>query len=166
LAELLARAGSRVTYVTPAGHASAWTIMTNEQPQVHRALATAGVGLKTLSLVAEFRDDALRVTNLFTGEAQSLPCKSLIIVGARAVEDALYRSLLQRRADWEPAGIVSVDCIGDALAPGAIAHAVHSAHRYARELDQPAGSGIYRRDSAILESAPVLYDEGQGVNAP
>jgi dimethylamine/trimethylamine dehydrogenase len=166
LAESLARTLNRVTYVTPAGHASAWTIMTNEQPQVHRALANAGVDLKTLSLVAEFRDDALRITNLFSGEAQTLPCKSLVIVGARAVEDELYRSLLQRQADWEPAGIASVDCIGDALAPGAIAHAVHSAHRYARELDQPAGSGIYRRDSAVVESAPLLYDEGQGVNAP
>jgi dimethylamine/trimethylamine dehydrogenase len=166
LAELLARAGNRVSYVTPAGHASAWTIMSNEQPQVHRALAHAGVDLKTLSLVTKFVDDALHITNIFTGEAQSLPCKSLIIVGARSVADELYRSLLQRQKDWGPAGIASIDCIGDALAPGAIAHAVHSAHRYARELDQAAGSGIYRRDSALVESPPVLYDEGQGVNAP
>jgi dimethylamine/trimethylamine dehydrogenase len=39
LAERLARGGAAVSYVTPAGHASAWTIMTNEQPQVHRALS-------------------------------------------------------------------------------------------------------------------------------
>ena len=107
------------------------------------------------------------VANVFTGEEQSLPCKSLVIVGARTARDELQRSLLARRADWDAAGIASVDCIGDALAPGAIAHAVHSAHRYARELDQPAGCEIYRRDSPILESAPLLYDEGsQGVPAP
>jgi len=161
LAEFLARTGSRVTYVTPAGHASAWTIMTNEQPQVHRALANAGVDLKTLTLVADLEHDALRVTNIFTGAGQSLPCKSLVIVGARTAQDELYRALLERRADWNSAGVVSVDCIGDALAPGAIAHAVHSAHRYARELDQPAGREIYRRDSAVVESAPLLYDEGR-----
>jgi dimethylamine/trimethylamine dehydrogenase len=167
LAELLARAGNSVTYVTPAGHASAWTIMTNEQPQVHRALANAGVVLKTLTLVADLEGDSLRVTNLFTGAGQSLPCKSLVIVGARTAQDELYRSLTARRADWDAAGVASVDCIGDALAPGAIAHAVHSAHRYARELDQPAGREIYRRDSPILESAPLLYDAGsQGVRAP
>jgi len=167
LAESLARAGNRVTYVTPAGHASAWTIMTNEQPQVHRALANAGVVLKTLTLVARIKDDALVIANVFTGEEQSLPCKSLVIVGARAAKHELYRSLIARRADWDAAGIASVDCIGDALAPGAIAHAVHSGHRYARELDQPAGREIYRRDSPILASAPLLYDEGsQGVRSP
>jgi len=167
LAELLARAGHGVTYVTPAGHASAWTIMTNEQPQVHRALAHAGVVLKTLTLVAHIKGDALVVANVFTGEEQSLPCKSLVIVGARTTKHELYHSLTARRADWDAAGIASVDCIGDALAPGAIAHAVHSAHRYARELDQPAGREIYRRDSPILESAPLLYDEGsQGVRSP
>ena len=42
---------------------------------------------------------------------------------------------LAARATGSAAGIASVDCIGDALAPGAIVHAVHSAHRYARELD-------------------------------
>ncbi|HMD29884.1 MAG TPA: FAD-dependent oxidoreductase [Steroidobacteraceae bacterium] len=167
LAVLLAQAGNRVTYVTPAGHASAWTIMTNEQPQVHRALANAGVVLKTLTLVARINDDAIVVANIFTGEEQSLPCKSLVIVGARTAQDELHRSLIARRADWDAAGIASVDCIGDALAPGAIAHAVHSAHRYARELDQPAGREIYRRDSPILECAPLLYDQGsQGICAP
>jgi dimethylamine/trimethylamine dehydrogenase len=125
------------------------------------------VVLKTLTLVAHIKDDALVVANVFTGEEQSLPCKSLVIVGARAAKHELYRSLIARRADWDAAGIASVDCIGDALAPGAIAHAVHSGHRYARELDQPAGREIYRRDSPILASAPLLYDEGsQGVRSP
>src|SRR5205807_1622622 len=45
LAEHLARSGQRVAYVTPAGHASAWAIMSNEQPQLHRALVSAGVAL-------------------------------------------------------------------------------------------------------------------------
>jgi dimethylamine/trimethylamine dehydrogenase len=161
LAEYLARSSTRVTYITPAGHASAWTIMTNEQPQVHRALARAGVGLKTLSRVVGISGDALIIANLFTGEEQQLPCKSLVIVGARLAKNELFSALLARQADWQAAGIQSIDRIGDALAPGAIAHAVYSGHRFARELDQPAGSEIYRRDSPIQISPPSLYEEGR-----
>ena len=166
LAEYLARSGTSVTYITPAGHASAWTIMTNEQPQVHRALARAGVGLKTLSRVVGISGDAVIIANLFTGEEQQLPCKSLVIVGARLAKNELFSALLARQADWQAAGIQSIDRIGDALAPGAIAHAVYSGHRFARELDQPAGSEIYRRDSPIQISPPSLYEEGrEGVRA-
>src|SRR6267154_634203 len=43
LAEHLTQAADAVTYVTPAGHALAWAIITNEQPQIHRALAKSGV---------------------------------------------------------------------------------------------------------------------------
>ena len=42
--------GIDVTYVTPAGQASAWTIMTNELPLVHRALAQRRVPVTTLHL--------------------------------------------------------------------------------------------------------------------
>ena len=153
LAEHLSKSSSHVTYVTPAGHASAWTIMTNEQPQVHRALAQAGISLVTLSRVTAISRDAVSIANLFTGEEKRLPCKSLVIVGARLARDELYHSLMQRQQDWQHAGISSVDRIGDALAPGAIAHAVHSGHRFAREFDQAASSEVYRRDSPVV-SAP------------
>jgi dimethylamine/trimethylamine dehydrogenase len=53
---------------------------------------------------------------------------------------------------------LSVDRIGDALAPGAIAHAVHSGHRFARELDDTPGKALYLRDAPIVESAPLIYD--------
>ena len=159
LAEHLAKSGERVTYVTPAGHASAWTLMTNEQPQIHRALAKARVELKTLSRVTGLAQGTATLANLFTGQEDRIACKSLVIVGARLGGGELYDALLNRRDDWQAAGVTSVDCIGDALAPGAIAHAVHSGHRFARELDQAEGNLIYRRDSPILESEPLLYDE-------
>src|SRR5882757_5002050 len=54
LAEHLTQFADSVTYVTPAGHVSAWAIMTNERPQVHRALANAGVKVATLSRVVRF----------------------------------------------------------------------------------------------------------------
>ncbi|HWM65401.1 MAG TPA: FAD-dependent oxidoreductase [Steroidobacteraceae bacterium] len=162
IAEHLTQSADSVTYVTPAGHASAWAIMTNEQPQVHRALANAGVRLITLSRVVRFELGELVIANLFTGEERRLPCHSLVIVGARLARDELYQALMARRQELAPAGILSVDRIGDALAPGAIAHAVHSGHCYARELDSAPGSELYRRDAPIVEELPFLYDDGTG----
>jgi dimethylamine/trimethylamine dehydrogenase len=160
IAEQLARSADSVTYVTPAGHASAWTIMTNEQPQVHRALATAGVALLTLSRITALAGGEATVANLFTGAEQRLPCRSLVIVGLRRASDALYQTLLARQEEFAGAGILSVDRIGDALAPGAIVHAVHSGHRYARELDGPVRSAAYLRDGPLLPTPSLLYDDG------
>ena len=160
LAEHLSQSADSVTYVTPAGHVSAWAIMTNEQPQVHRALARAGVGVHTLSRVAGFDSGEVVIANLFTGAELRLPCRSLVVVGARTARDELYQALMMRQKEVSDAGILSVDRIGDALAPGAIVHAVHSGHRYARELEGPVGSEIYRRDAPIVEDLPLLYDDG------
>jgi dimethylamine/trimethylamine dehydrogenase len=160
LAEHLTQSADSVTYVTPAGHVSAWGIMTNEQPQVHRALANSGVHVVTLSRVVKLELGELVIANMFTGEERRLPCRSLVIVGARRPCDELYQALMGRRQEWLPAGILSVDRIGDALAPGAIAHAVYSGHRYARELDSLPGTELYRRDAPIVEELPLLYDDG------
>jgi dimethylamine/trimethylamine dehydrogenase len=160
IAEHLTAAADSVTYVTPAGHASAWAIMTNEQPQVHRALAQAGVRVHTLSRVTRFELGELTIANLFTGEERRLPCRSLVIVGARVARDELYQALMTHQRELGPAGILSVDRIGDAVAPGAIAHAVYSGHRYARELDAPAGSELYQRDAPIVVDPPILYQAG------
>jgi dimethylamine/trimethylamine dehydrogenase len=159
LAEHLAQSVDSVTYVTPAGHASAWTIMTNEQPQVHRALANAGIRLHTLSRVVSLEGRELVIANLFTGEERRISCRSLVIVGARVARDDLYRALTARQQELTAAGILSVDRIGDALAPGAIVHAVHSGHLYGRELDAESGSELYRRDVPIADEAPLLYDD-------
>jgi dimethylamine/trimethylamine dehydrogenase len=157
LAEHLAvTSGGTVSYVTPAGHASAWTVMTNEQPQVHRALARAGVALHTLSRVDAFDGETATLRNQFTDAETRLPCRSLVIVGLRRPHDALYHALAARGDDLDAAGIASLTCIGDANAPGAIVHAVHSGHRFARALDTP-GTELYRRDVPISEKNPQTY---------
>jgi dimethylamine/trimethylamine dehydrogenase len=149
LAEHLAREGHSVSYVTPAGHPSAWSIMSNEQPQVHRALFACGIALHTLARVVGFARGELHLERQFTNVPLVLPCGSLIIVGARLAEDTLQRALAARAEELTAAGIRSVSAIGDALAPGAIVHAVYSGHRYARELDtDPDGAGA-RRDAPL-----------------
>jgi dimethylamine/trimethylamine dehydrogenase len=128
--------------------------MSNEQPQIHRALFSAGVALHTLSRVTAFVPGQLELTGQFTGSTTRIPCRSLLIVGARFANDALYHSLVARPEELAAAGIRSVSRIGDALAPGAIVHAVYSGHCYARELDaDPATLGL-RRDAPLVRHAP------------
>jgi dimethylamine/trimethylamine dehydrogenase len=158
IAEQLARKVGRVTYVTPAGHAAAWGIMTNEQPQVHRALANAGVEVVTLTRICGLEGEEAVAANLFTGAESRLPCRSLVIVGARRANDELYAALAQRPEDLKAAGILGVDRIGDALAPGAIVHATFSGHRYARELDGAAQTASYLRDAPFTSFAPANID--------
>ena len=153
LAEHLARGGERVSYVTPAGHASTWAIMSNEQPQVHRALAGAGISLHTHARVTGLAGGEVTLANLFTGAEARLPCAALVIVGARLANDQLYTELAARPQHLEAAGIRSLTRIGDALAPGALVHAVYSGHRYARELDGDHAARSWRRDAPLSRSA-------------
>ncbi|HUX74352.1 MAG TPA: NAD(P)-binding protein [Steroidobacteraceae bacterium] len=146
IAEQLARGAASVSYVTPAGNASAWSFMTNELPLIHRALVKAGVSIHTLHRLAGFDGAEAVLADVFSGTEKRLACRSLVIVGVRAPRDELYHSLRARGADLQVAGIRSVARVGDALAPGAIVHAVHSGHRCAREFESPASTAPYLRD--------------------
>ncbi len=154
IAEALAREGREVSYATPAGHASAWTIMTNEQPFVHQTLDKFNVEIFTQSLLESFNGSKAKLSNIFTARPSELEAKSIVIVGLRLPNDALYHDLLKRADEFESAGIKSVTRIGDALAAGALVHAVHSGHQYARELDQDKAT-LYLRDAPITEHPPA-----------
>lgn len=149
IAEQLARAGLSTCYVTPAGHASAWTINTNEQPRVHETLHRHGIALHTRAAVTGVADGVARMEDIFTGAATDLPCASLVIVGCRRPRAALAEALTARRAEWDDAGILDIRAIGDAEAPGAIAHAVHAGALYARSLDLRPNALPYALDPGI-----------------
>ena len=149
IAEQLARQSLGVTYVTTAGNASAWTFMTNELPLVHRALTKAGVPIHTLKRVTAFDGDSVTIADVYTGTESRIACKSLVLVGIRKPNDDLYNALSERTADLDEAGISTVTRIGDCLAPGAIVHAVHSGHRYARELESARDGAPYTRDFPV-----------------
>ena len=146
VAEQLAKQVGEVSYVTTAGNASAWTFMTNELPLVHRALGNAGVPIHTLHRVTAFDGTTVTLADVYSGKEKALACRSLLIVGMRKPRDELYHALLARESELKDAGIASVARIGDALAPGAIVHAVHGGHRYAREFDSETAEPPYARD--------------------
>jgi dimethylamine/trimethylamine dehydrogenase len=72
-----------------------------------------------------------------------------VLVGMRKPNDDLYRALIARPTDLEDAGIATVTRIGDCHAPGAIVHAVHSGHRYAREFESTPEDIPYARDFPV-----------------
>ena len=76
----------------------------------------------------------------------------MLIVGLRLPRDELFEALTERADGLAAAGIRSVDRIGDALAPGAIAHAVHSGHKLAREIGAEIRWQPYRRDTPIVDA--------------
>ncbi len=64
------------------------------------------------------------------------------MVTSREPSDSLFHSL---------SGRLDITRIGDCLAPGTIANAVYSGHRYAREMDAPDSVGVgFRREHALV----------------
>jgi dimethylamine/trimethylamine dehydrogenase len=66
-----------------------------------------------------------------------VPAASVVAVTSRLPNDELARALDAMPEAVKTAGIVSITPIGDCWAPGTIAAAVYSGHRYAREFDWP-----------------------------
>lgn len=137
VAESLAHLG--VTYITTAGAAAAWGVMTNEQPLVHQSFAAKGIALRTLEVVTGFDGEELRLAQIFSGEERRIAVRSLVIVGYRAGGSALHEALA---GDAVPGRL---HLTGDANAPGAIVHAVYQGHKTARELG--VAKPMVRRDA-------------------
>ncbi len=154
LAEHLAKLGSSVEYATPAGHASAWTIMTNEQPYVHQALYALGVAIHTQTLLTGFEQNSVTLANIFTGHTSAIDFDSVVLVGLRLPDNKLYDQIMDAKESVKSAGIKSVERIGDAIAAGALVHAVYSGHQYARNLDK--ANRTYLRDVPVVSNGPGL----------
>ena len=150
IAEHLAGEGKTVSYATPAGHASAWTFMTNELPFVYQALARREIDIHTTTNLMGFDGTRAALQNLFNATPLEIEVDAIVIVGHREPHDALYQSLLTAGADTDSP---SIQLLGDALAPGAIVHAVHSGHSFARGLVE--ADTLYLRDEPVVPAAPV-----------
>jgi dimethylamine/trimethylamine dehydrogenase len=160
VAEALALRGLAVTYVTTAGAAGAWSFMTNEQPGVHQAFAQHGIALRTLEIVTGFDGETLSLAQIFSGEARQIAARSLVIVGQRAGGSALYEAL--RMAGPAASGAKSLHLTGDALAPGAIAHAVYQGHKTARAVGLKRLAPVLR-DGPMAASVDPVAEPDRGL---
>ncbi len=136
VAEALADRGAQVSYVTPTGSAAAWSIQSNEVVPVHQRLRERQVAIHTSQRVLSLHGDHAVLAHHFSGEKDRIEADALVVVGQRRPEDSVLQALLLREAEWRDAGILSVRGIGDARAPGTVAHAVYAGREYAETLDQ------------------------------
>ena len=135
LAELLAQRGHRITYVTPADLVSAWCTHTHDQWYAQQRLIELGVGIVTGAYVTGFDGESTTLIGRYAGEVREVEAATLVAVGAREPEDALYRTLATRPEALRDAGIRTLQKIGDCDVPGAVVHATYAGHRLAREFD-------------------------------
>ncbi len=151
VAEQLRRNGRAVTLVTPASMVSAWSVYTDEQQRTQRNLIELGVEIVVSHALEGFDGNAARLACVFSGRTVTRSAQSLMLVTARLPNDALYQALARDTESLEARGITSVTRIGDCLAPGTLASAVYSGHRYARALDAPAEGDLpFRRERVTL----------------
>jgi dimethylamine/trimethylamine dehydrogenase len=153
LAELAAKAGCDVIFVTSSAYVSDWTANTLEQASIHRCLAELGVKIVLNTGIASIRAGRVETTCTYTAAIDVIECDAVIMVASRQSDDALYHDLKARCAEWADAGIRSVKVIGDAAAPAPIAWATFAGHRYARELDMPdIGDALpFRREVTAID---------------
>ena len=137
VAEALRLRGCEVTYLTPDDTIASWSANTLDYRHIQWRMAELGVVQRVSHLVTGDTGTTLALEHAWSGAASSLDCDAVVVVTARLPDDALHQALKAREPEWIDAGIRSVACIGDALAPGLIAHAVYAGHRYAQELDAP-----------------------------
>jgi dimethylamine/trimethylamine dehydrogenase len=153
LAEKLRRDGLDVTLVTPAERVSAWTVYTLEQHRIQKQLLELGVRIEANRNVLEFDGSRVRLACSYTGRESALAAAAIVTVTSRRPDDALGLELACRPEALSAAGVASVACIGDSLAPATIAAAVYAGHRYAREFDWPQSDAV-----PFLRELPSLTD--------
>jgi len=137
LAEKLRAGGLAVTLVTPADRVSAWTVNTLEQHTIHTHLMRLGVEIATSRNLIEFDGARVILQCTYSERQNALPAASVVTVTSRLPNDELALALDGMTDALTQAGIISVNSIGDCLAPSTIAAAVYAGHRYAREFDWP-----------------------------
>jgi dimethylamine/trimethylamine dehydrogenase len=139
LAEALVARGLEVYFVTPDDVIAGWTSNTLEYRPIQKRLRHLGIHLHTGKSLQAFDGRTVELACVWTEKTEQLAVKAVVSVTMRLPDDDLYQALLARENEWQSAGMAQVSCIGDALAPGLIAHAVYAGHRFAREFEAAAG---------------------------
>lgn len=138
IAEALRRAGLDVTLVTPANEVSTWTTHTEEQHRIQAKILGLGIVLETGTTLASVGGDTVVLESIYTGETKDVAAASVVMTTSREPQDDLYHALVDR---------IAIQRVGDCLAPGTIAAAVYSGHKYARQMDAPVSIGVpFRRE--------------------
>ena len=135
LAEKLRIEGHEVSLVTPAPDISNWTHNTMEQRRIQKKLLQIGVKLFPQHNLNAVHNGSVELSCVFTDHKTHYDCDSLVLVTERVPNDEIYQNLQNSKSEFSKLKIKSFQPIGDCLAPGIIATAVHSGHLAAREFE-------------------------------
>jgi dimethylamine/trimethylamine dehydrogenase len=144
VAEHLVRQGADVTYVTSGGKVAEWSHLTGEQHRAHERLLALGVKVIVNTLVTGLKPGGAVLGCVYSGAERDIEAACFVPVTSREPDDALYQDLKGK-------GLASLCLIGDARAPGLIAHAVHAGHKLAREFGEEE---ILVRRERPVDAAP------------
>ena len=151
LAEKLRLDGHDVQLVTPAPDISTWTHNTMEQGHIQKRLLELGVELTPHHNLASVHPGAVELACVFTDRRVRHACDTLVLVTERLPNDDLYKAMRVDPAGIAKSGLKTIQCIGDCLAPGIIAAAVHSGHLAAREFEADASGEVpFLRERVML----------------
>ena len=126
-----------IIFVTPHAEVAPYLALTMEQHRVAAGLTGLGIRIERLKMIGEITGNTARFDCIHGGHSITVEYGNLCLLSARKPNDSLYQALCAEEDNWQAAGIKSVSRIGDCEAPGIIAQAVHSGHRYGMELDEP-----------------------------
>ena len=155
LAEKLRAAGHDVIYVSPANEVASWTYNTMEQGRIQSRLMELDVDLVLGQTIGEISSEEIILRCTYSDRPRRISFGSIVVVTMRQPHDSLYHGLIESGPLLEEAGIKTTTRIGDCLAPGLVAAAVYSGHRYARELDaEPVSLDVtpFKRELVQLSS--------------
>ncbi len=132
---------------------SAWTFMTNELAEIRARMIELGIGIVLEHNLTGFSDGTMQLASIYRGgNARTVDCGSLVVVGIRTSNDDLFQELNSDPDRLADAGISSLRSIGDCRAPGTIAHAVYSGHECARTIDAGDSAPPFQWERPALSS--------------
>jgi dimethylamine/trimethylamine dehydrogenase len=151
IAEKLMEQGCRVDFVSTFSNVAAWTRHTVEQERIQARLINLGVNIIPSRNLKAFDGNRVTLECVYTGSEEEIQVDGLVMITARVPNDDLYYELASQADALSAAGIKSLARIGDCLAPGTIASAVFSGHKFACEFDEPdPGDVPFKRERNVV----------------
>jgi len=134
IAELLAKRGHEVVLATRGEHIGEYQRYTRELPHTLKDLRDLKVALRSETSVVPAGEASVLLRNADRPD-EVVEFDTIVLVGTRSADGALYNELRERRPEWAANEISAVYRVGDCVRPHFIADAIFSGHRLAREID-------------------------------
>ena len=134
IAEKLQREGCEVTLVTPAAEFANFSKFAQEYGHVLGRLVELGIALVPSHNLIRISETQIDLAHAWTGAPMVIEGADIVMVTMRDTNADMFHALEARTEERKAAGIRTVSRIGDCVAPGPIAMAIHDGHRWAMEF--------------------------------